>query len=140
MSNAKNTKSRYTAINATFPTEVAELYNETVATQDPYSAEVVSEFGRPPPYFTHAGFVPPRAKQFKGKFTDVQGRSYNNFPDQPEWLAVKIPNRNPADTDPLWFPELNEVIETGQGKFKVLDLALNKTRKTTAMIKVEKLN
>ena len=138
MSKAKSAKKRYAAINATFPTEVAELYNETLATQDSYSAEVVAQFGRPPPYFTHSAFVPPRAKQFRGQFTDAQGRSYTSYADRPEWLAVKIPNRNPAGTDPLWFPEFNEIIETSQGKFKVLDLVLHETRKTTAMIQVEK--
>ena len=140
MSKAKTTTKRYNTINSTFPTEVAELYNEAIATKDPYSDEVISEFGKPSSYLTRNEFVPPRAKQFKGQFTDVQGRSYTSYPGQPEWLGIKIPNRNPAETNPLWFPEINEIIETTQGRFRILDIALTKTRKTTAMARVEKLN
>ena len=139
MSKEKKQSKRYGPINSTFPTRVPELYNETVSTKDPYSAEVMAEFGRPPTYFSSGAFVPPRANQFRGKFSDAQGRFYTDYPEEPAWLAVKIPNRSRASTDPLGFPEINEIITTSEGKFRILDVVLHQNRQTTAMVNVEKL-
>jgi hypothetical protein len=99
----------------------------------------MAEFGRPPTYFSHGAFVPPRANQFKGQFKDVQGRSYTSYPEEPSWLAIKIPNRSRAESEPLGFPEINEIVETSAGKFKILDIVLHPARRTTAMANVEKL-
>lgn len=137
MSRARKSSARYNIVNATFPTKVAERYDEIVRAEGVTESEVIAQFGRGRPYFQSGKFVPPRAKQFQPEFYDSQRRGYRSYPEQPEWLAIKLPKRDLSRFDPISFPEPNEVVVTERGQFRVVDLVLSKTRTTTAMLQVE---
>lgn len=137
MSKAKKKSSLYDAINSTFPTDVAERYDEIVRAENLNEDAIVGQLGRGRPYFQARQFVPPRAYQFRVEFRDEQGRGYQSFAEQPDWLAIKLPKRDLSRFDPLSFPEPNEVVVTDRGSFQVVDLVLAKTRSTTAMLQVK---
>jgi len=138
MSRPTNSSARYSIVNSTFPTEVAERYDEIVRVES--EEAVVAQFGRGRPYFAKPEFVPPRSKQFRPEFYDNLRRGYRSYPEHREWLGIKLPKQDLSRFDPISFPEPNEVVVTTKGSFRVVDLVLGKTRSTTAMLQVNWLS
>lgn len=132
----KSKQTRNTA-NMVFPTELPELYDKALANNDAYSSAVISEFGRPRPFFERNPMAPPRSHEFIPEFVDAVGREYISYVNKPDWLGIKLPNRSGGNQTPVYFPDPNEIISTEKGTFRVLDLVLAKTRSTTALLQID---